>query len=160
VGTGSGNWNVTVGNDNNPDAFNFADQTGVNTASQISSDILQVTGINVATNVSISGNGTPQFRICSDNTCGTEIITWGNTAQTINNNQYLQLRLTSSGAQTTTSTASVVVGTGSDSWSVTTGDNAPATFSFTNQAMFRHHSDCRHHCSCCRDHYWGWWATV
>ncbi len=135
VGTGSDNWSVTTVDDT-PNAFSFTDQTGVTLSTLIPSNILQIAGIDVEVSVSISGSGSPQFRTCSNSNCTTEIRTWGSDATTITNNQYLQLRLTSSGSNGTTNSANIAVGTGSDNWSVTTvapADDTPTAFSFTDQ---------------------------
>ncbi len=131
VGLGSDNWSVTTW-DNIPDAFVFTDQTGVAWSTLISSNILQIIGINGSIPVSISGGGSPQFRTCSTSNCSAEIVTWGSIAQTITNNQFLQLRLTSSASAVTALSATVTVGTGSDNWSVTT---VPGLYSFTTHTF-------------------------
>lgn len=118
ISTQSDAWVVTTG-DSDPDSFDFSDNTAVATNTLITSSIVQITGISGAT-VSISGSGTPNFRICSDASCSSVIHTWGSANQSISNNQYLQLRLTSNASAATTSTATVTVGSGSDSWGVTT----------------------------------------
>jgi hypothetical protein len=132
VGSGSSNWSVSTG-DNTPTAFTFTDQSGVATNTLFSSNILQITGINIASAVSISGSGSPQFRICSDSTCVAEVNTWGSGAQTITNNQYLQLRLTSGASYSIINSAIINVGLGASTWNVATLDNTPDAFSFTNQ---------------------------
>jgi hypothetical protein len=87
----------------------------------VNSNILQITGINVAVTVTISGSGgSPQYRTCTTSNCSSVIQDWTSASGTISNGQYLQLRLTSSPLANTARNASVNVGTGSDAWYVTT----------------------------------------
>jgi hypothetical protein len=137
VGTGSDDWDVTTG-DTTPTAFSFTDQTDVQLSTSTESNILQITGLNISTPVSISGDGTPQYRICSDATCSSVAHTWSSAAGTIDNNEYLQLKLTSSSLLSVTNSATITVGTGSDNWGVTTippvGQQAyttPGTYDWT-----------------------------
>lgn len=116
--------------DTTPNAFSFTDQTNVALSTLTTSNIVQITGIDTATAVSISGGGSPQFRVCADATCSTNPA-WGSSSATITNNQYLQLRLTSSSSTNTTLNATVTVGAGSDTWSVTTSSTATQAFSYT-----------------------------
>lgn len=117
--SGVGTATVVPAADTTPDAFAFTDQTNVALSTLTPSNILQITGIDAATSVSISG-GSAEFRTCSDAACSSEIQTWGTSAQTISNNQYLQLRLTSSASNSTAVTTDITVGGVSDNWSVTT----------------------------------------
>ena len=104
-----------------PAFFNFTDQTGVNPSTLTNSDIKQITGLSVAAAVSISGDGTPEYRICADATCSSVDHTWSSSSGSIDNNQYLQLRLTSNASCSNTDYATVAVGDGSNKWSVKTG---------------------------------------
>lgn len=115
-----------------PDVFAFTDLTGQPTNALINSNILPVTGVLQAT-VTIAGAGSPQFRICADVSCASVIRNWTSTATTINQGQHLQLRLTT--AATTdgaTRTATVQIGQISDAWSVSTQDDTPTAFAFTD----------------------------
>lgn len=117
---------------NMPDVFAFTDLTGQPTNALINSNILPVTGVLQAT-VTITGAGAPQYRICADVSCASVIRNWTSTATTINQGQHLQLRLTT--AATTdgsTRTATVQIGSISDAWSVTTQDDTPTAFAFTD----------------------------
>lgn len=117
---------------NMPDVFAFTDLTGQPTNTLINSNILPVTGVLQAT-VTVSGAGAPQYRICADVSCASVIRNWTSTATTINQGQHLQLRLTT--AATTdgsTRTATVQIGSISDAWSVTTQDDTPTAFAFTD----------------------------
>ncbi len=109
--------------DNTPTSLPFADQTGVNITTLTLSNIIEITGINAEVAVSISTGG-PQFRICSSassvSNCASEVVSWGSDPTTITSGQYLQLRLTSSWGGNTAVPATILVGTSSDTWSVTT----------------------------------------
>ena len=110
--------------DTTPVAFDFTDQTGVAVSTQITSNSLTISGINTATAISITGAGSPQFRINGG--------TWGTTGN-ITDGQSLELRLTSNAAINTISSATVTVGTVSDQWDVTAGNICPATPSGGNE---------------------------
>lgn len=103
-----------------PAFFNFTDQTGVNPSTLTNSDIKQITGLSAAATVSISGDGSPEYRICADATCSSVDHDWSSSSGSLDNNQYLQLRLTSSAFCLGTNSATVVVGDGSNKWSVKT----------------------------------------
>ncbi len=113
---------------NCPDAFAFTDRTNAPLSTLTESNIVQITGLSSSAAVSISGDGSPEYRICNGGTCsGTP--TYGSAPGSIANGQYLQLRLTSSAAGSTTGSASVVVGTGADQWDVTTTcDTTPTVY--------------------------------
>lgn len=111
--------------DDTPDAFSFTDQTNVALSTLTTSNIVQIAGITGSVATSISGGGSPEYRICSDGTSdancdGSVVQNWTSGAASINNNQYLQLRLTSSASNSTMLSATITVGTGSDQWNVTT----------------------------------------
>jgi len=118
-----------------PDAFSFTDQTSVSTSTVITSNIVQITGITGCTvGVAVSGDGTPEFRICSDSGCSTVVQGWTSSNAAIENNEYLQLRLTSSAAGNDTYTASAAVGSRVQGWSVATqgacSDSSPPVGTF------------------------------
>ncbi|NTW90068.1 MAG: hypothetical protein HGB37_04150 [Candidatus Moranbacteria bacterium] len=102
-----------------PDFFAFADTDGVDTNTLSTSDIVEITGAD-GLSVSISGEGAPTYRICSDATCTTVAHDWTTDAGSIDSGEYLQLRLTSSSSFHTIRTATVTVGGGSNAWDVTT----------------------------------------
>jgi hypothetical protein len=117
---------VAGGVDKAPDGFTFVDLTNQTQSTQVTSNIVTILGIAVATDVTISGEGTPQFRIA-----GGAWVTSGN----ITNGQTLQLRLTTPAALSTTNTATVIVGTVAGTWSASTvgSDTVPNAFGFTDQ---------------------------
>lgn len=105
-----------------PNAFNFTDQTGVAYSTLTLSNVLQITGISGSLAISISGTGSPQFRICSNSSCTTEVLTWGSSPSTIQSNQYVQVRLTSAATGVSMLSATLTIGVGSNQWDVTTAD--------------------------------------
>ena len=113
---------VAACGDATPTAFNFTDLVNQSTSTLVTSNILQITGISCTVNVAVSGEGSPQLRTCSDSGCSTVLIDWATTG-TIDNNDYIQLRLTTSAAGGDTYSATLSVGTSADVWNATpTGD--------------------------------------
>ncbi len=105
--------------DATPDVFDFTDLANQTTSTLVTSNIEQITGIVCAVTASISGDGAPQLRTCSDATCTTVIDDWTTSTQ-ISNNQYVQIRLTSPATAGQTYSATTTIGNGSDFWSVST----------------------------------------
>lgn len=102
--------------DSTPDPFNFSNQTNVARNSLITSNTVTISGLTVSSPVSISGQGSPEFRIDGGSWTTSGIIT---------NGQTLQLRLTSSSSYYTTFSATVDVGGTTDNWTVRTLSNDP-----------------------------------
>lgn len=123
-------WKAVIGGDATatcadatPDLFNFTDLVNQSTSTLVSSDILKITGITCTVGGEVSGEGAPQFRICSDSACSTVIWDWTSSSRPISVNEYVQLRLTTSAAGGDTHSATLSVGTGADVWNATpTGD--------------------------------------
>lgn len=108
--------------DATPDSFNFTDSPNQSTSSLVTSNIVQISGILCSVNVEVSGEGSPQIRVCDNSTCSSVSTDW-NTLAIIDNGQYLQTRLTSSSAGGDTYTAIIAAGNTADAWNVTpTGD--------------------------------------
>ncbi len=109
-----------------PTAFTWTTQINVATSTVISSNIVQITGATGCTlEVGISGTGgTPELRTCTDSACASVIQTWTSSKTGITNNQYLQIRLTSSASANTTFAARVNAGTTVATWQVTTSGSA------------------------------------
>lgn len=95
--------------DTTPDAFTFTDVTGADPSTLTTSNTVTITGINTAATVTATGGA--QFSINGGG--------WG-TSGSITNGQTLAVRLTSSASYSTAVSSTVTVGTGTDSWSVTT----------------------------------------
>jgi hypothetical protein len=106
-----------------PDDFSFSNITGAAASSIQNSTIVQMTGISCATaDVSITGAGSPQYRVCSDSSCSVVVQDWTNTTTPIANNQFVQLRMTASATSLQMLTATVTIGGQARNWSVTTQD--------------------------------------
>ncbi|MFB3105206.1 MAG: hypothetical protein ACE1ZA_09770, partial [Pseudomonadales bacterium] len=101
----------------------------------VESNIVQVTGIDNGTAISIDGGGLYEYRICTDVNCASVAHAYASTAGTIDAGEYVQLRLISSASESTATVATVTVGTLAVDWSVTTGDFTPTTFNFTDQPI-------------------------
>ena len=113
-------------NDTTPDAFSFEGEIDVATSTLIESDVVEISGMDDGTAVSITGDGSPEYRICDDASCSTVNHSWTSGSGTIDAGEYLQLRLTSHAAGGAMHSATVTVGTESDQWDVTTGSSGPA----------------------------------
>ncbi|WP_435640042.1 hypothetical protein [Micavibrio aeruginosavorus] len=128
-GTGGGG-----SGDNTPNAFDFTDVTGAALGTAIPSNIVMIYGINTPSDVLIGGDGSPEYRLCSDSGCSTVAQNWGSTLSTITNGQYIQIRTTSSSYGLTTRTVNpVVIGTVSANWTVTTLDGY--RYDFENNSL-------------------------
>ena len=109
--------------DSSPAFFVFTDQNSLGTSSLYSSNIVAVTGMDgaCAASVSVSGSGTPEYRVCSTSNCSSVDITW----TTANNSvamqgKYIQLRATTAGTAGTTYTITASIGAVSSNWNITT----------------------------------------
>jgi hypothetical protein len=96
----------------------FTDLIGQGISSLITSNVIQV---NLSDSVSISGDGLPEYRVCSDSACNSEVQAWGSADGTINQGDFLQLRLTSNASWDATNSATITIGGNSDQWDVTAG---------------------------------------
>ena len=111
--------------DNSPTFFDFVDKINQAPGTYITSDILNITGINVPTQVTVT-NGA-EFRINGGS--------W-TTAQAIQNNQSLQLRILSSTTPGASVETTCTVGNLNDIWRVfttTSGDTIPDAFYFVDK---------------------------
>ena len=111
VGGTSGTYNITTtgATDTTPDAFSFTDATGAEVSTVTTSNTITISGIDAASPVSISGNGT--FSIA-----GGGYTTSGN----ITNGQSINVRLTSSSSFSTAVSTVLTIGGVTDTFSVTT----------------------------------------
>lgn len=111
--------------DNAPAFPVFTDQDELAGSTLVTSNIVAITGMDAgcSATVGVSGTGgSPQYRVCSDAACSSEIQTWtaSNTAQTMQGN-YIQLRATSSASSGTTLTITASIGVVESNWDITTG---------------------------------------
>jgi hypothetical protein len=113
--------------DTTPNTINFTNTVTATASALTTSNILQVTGFDCQVSISVSGEGSPQFRTCSDAACSSVIQDWTASSSGIVVNNYVQLRLTAAAAGGDTRTANLSVGNTVDDWNVTpTGDCTPA----------------------------------
>jgi hypothetical protein len=106
-----------------PSGLSFTDLPNESTSTLVMSNITQITSLGCEVGTNITGEGSPNYRICSDATCSTVIQDWTSGGSVISANQYVQLRLTSSAAGGDTFDATMTVGGSADVWNVTpTGD--------------------------------------
>lgn len=105
-----------------PNNWDFTDLTGQNLLTSVTSSIHQITNIAACTvPVKVSTNiGSVEYRVCDDGACATVSQDWSSSQRTITNNKYVQLRLTTSSAASTTSVAAITVGDRVESWNVST----------------------------------------
>ncbi len=116
--------------DTTPDQFTFTDQTSVPLSSVRTSNTITISGINAATNISITGG---EYSLNG----GTS---WSSTSGTgtISNGQQIIVRHTSSGSYSTATNTTLTVGGVSDTFTSTTlaapaPDTTPDQFTFTDQ---------------------------
>ena len=115
--------------DTTPNPFPFTDLSGQAATTVITSNTVTVTGIEAAASVSFATSGNFTSAQYSKNAGAWTAVG----ATTVNNNDTLQLRLTS-GTANQTGNIQVTIGGVSDTWSVTVaGDSLPDTFAFTNR---------------------------
>lgn len=122
IGGVSGTFSSTTqAQDTTPDPFSFTPQNGVARSTEITSEAIAISGINVPTPISVSGGS-----YSVDNGAFT------NAAGSVSNGQSVRARLTSSSTFSGTTTAIVTIGGGSGNFTVTTNDgNSPLPFAFT-----------------------------
>lgn len=126
----------TTTTDTTPDAFSFTAQTNVARSTLVTSAPVAITGINAATNWSVT-NGTACVGSSAANCgCADSAFT---TSGTVSNNQYVCARHTSSASYATKTTTTVTVGGVSSNFESTTVaqniviDTTPDTFIFNAQ---------------------------
>ena len=126
VGGVTGNFVISTAtpSDTTPNAFSFTDATGVEPSTVTTSNTITISGIDAASPVSISGNGT--FSIA-----GGGYTTSGN----ITNGQSINVRLTSSSSFSTAVSTVLTIGGVTDTFSVTTraisGASTPTSLTLT-----------------------------
>lgn len=78
----------------------------------VTSNISVVRGGTNGRSISITGDASAEFRICSDAACSSVITDWSNATTTVDPKQYVQVRLTTSSDALTGSTALLTIGSG------------------------------------------------
>lgn len=138
------NWNgfpATSCSGSTPTAFSFTNVTGQTISTLTTSNIVQVNGISCVVSTAVTGSGSPQYEVCSDNACASVVIGWTSSNASISSGQYVRMRLTSSVGGSTTITATLAVGAGSSTWSVgtqayCTGGTTPVGTICTDGSMY------------------------
>ena len=118
---GAGSSGVCLPPDTTPDQFTFNDQTGASLSTIIESNVITITGINVSTLISITGG---EYSINGG--------AYTSASGTVENNQTVRVRQTSSSLYSTTTNATLTIGGVSDTFSVTTIAPPEYTISFSS----------------------------
>ncbi len=129
-GGGGGGCNVFSG-------FSFTN-TAAGLSTVKASNITQIDTQACSASVTLSGDGSGEFRICDNSDCSTVDHTWGSSTQNIDDGQYLQLRATSSGSYATTVTVYAVIGGAAiDQFDLSTlADPTGAKYVFVSSATY------------------------
>lgn len=131
-------WNCMVSDsacDNTPASFNFTDLTNQATSTLLQSDILEISGTDVGctSDIAISGDGSPEYRVCADASCTAEVQTWTTSNLGFDiQGRYVQLRATSPSTDNTTHSIVINIGTGTNTWTVATASSGACGASPTN----------------------------
>lgn len=99
-----------------PDTFSFLDTISIPANNEGESEIIQISGLTGSVSVSVSGVGSPAFRICADASCDTVISGYSSGSGSISDGQYLQLRATAGADKCGVGTTTVSVGGGMADW--------------------------------------------
>ena len=111
--------------DTTPNQFTFTDSSDAALNTTFNSNVT-ISGINTAVTAVYSGDANGSF--------STDNSTFNQSNKTVNNGDVIYLRLPSAGTNSTARTATITIGTISDSMTVTTvagSDTTPNAFSFT-----------------------------
>lgn len=100
----------------------LTDVTNAAQSTLIESDIQLVTTSGCAGPVTIGGDGSPEYRICTTANCSSVAHAYSSAAGTIDSGEYIQARLTSGGAPAVASTATLTIGNAATAWTVTTAN--------------------------------------
>ena len=101
-------------------AFDFADTNDQVASTVVTSAIEQITGLSCGVDVTISGEGSPEFRTCSDASCASVSQDWNVGPGAVGNNQYMQLRTTTQARPGDISTVTISINQVEDEWNVDT----------------------------------------
>jgi hypothetical protein len=121
AGLASGSWTVRSAKDTTPNSFQFTAKNDAAASAVVDSLPVALTGHDGVT-LTISGGTSSQYRVCTDSACSAA-ANWTAAASdvpadTASSRRWVQLR-TTAGAAGTTSTATLVAGETSGTWSVT-----------------------------------------
>ena len=112
---------VAVCADTLPDTISFNTLVNQTTSTLVTSNIVQVTGIpGCQVEVTVAGQGSPQYRTCSNSSCSTIVQDWTSSKGNIVENNYIQMRLTTAAAGGIQYIGNLVVGSRNANFSATT----------------------------------------
>lgn len=111
-----------------PNSYDIADAEMAGNEEYVSS-IFQISGITTAT-IDISGEGSPEYRLCNNSNCSDILSSWKSTSQTVYESQYYQVRNTAPSTNGT-HTATLSIGDGADNW-ILTVPATPDTIAFAD----------------------------
>lgn len=106
-----------------PSTFDFDDQVNLGLSTQYDSNTLQIAGTDPGCNsiASITGDGSPQYRVCNDSSCTSVVQTWTNTNVSFDiQGKYVQLRATSPASTSASNSITMTIGTTSNVWTLST----------------------------------------
>lgn len=126
---GDGSGGVVGGPDTTPDPFDFADQTGVATGTEITSTAVPITGIDAPAPISVSAGSSYSVGCTAD---------FATTVGSISNGQTVCVRHSSASTASTVVTTTLTVGGVTGTFTSTTAsaggsDTTPDAFTFTDQ---------------------------
>lgn len=126
------NWQSFSGGssyDTTPDTFTFTDVTGQNLNAVVTSNTLTITGLTTTIPVlaTVSGSGNPQISVGGG--------AWA-TSAVLFNGQTIAVRHTTPSTSTTARTATVTIGSGSDTWQTTTAGVTPGSQTYSSAGTY------------------------
>jgi hypothetical protein len=101
-------------------SFSFNNISNQSTSTVVTSNIVQITGINCLVPATATGSGSPQFQICSDGVCSSVVQSWTAGPAALQSDQFIQIRQTTSATGGLTVNAAVIIGGGASVWSAST----------------------------------------
>lgn len=102
--------------DTTPSPFDFPDIGRVALNTIVYTNELQITGFDSSTSISITGQGSPEYKISNSAGTSPDAGTWTSAAGTISPDKYVRLRHRSSNISDTTLTSTVTIGGVQDSF--------------------------------------------
>lgn len=116
-----------------PNVFLFGAAQGRIPGENVRSSTEAITGLTNPVPVTVTGAGSPEFRVCAEASCMTVVVGWTSGPADISDGQYLQLRADAPAAEGAQSTVQVFVGAASATWTVSTRDFTPDPLVFPPQ---------------------------
>lgn len=118
IGDITRSFTTTTGSpDTTPSAFNFPDAGRVTKNTIIYFSELQITGFDTATSISVSGSGSPEYKISTSAGTSPDAGTWTSTAGTLSPSRYVRVRHRSANTDNTLVTSTIDIGGVTDNFS-------------------------------------------